>query len=188
MIEKLKYQIRINTDIDELKLDKIVSYFKYRKVKRSTLLLSEGEVCKELYLVYSGCVRTYYLTQQGYEKTRHIAFDDSIVTSFSSFISLQPSFEFIDTLEDSELYSISRKDFYQLVVDIPEWERFYTRFLEMTYIHQNKKIEARVTLTAKQRYEKLITEHPVYVRRLSNKILASYLDVREETLSRLKSK
>lgn len=188
MIEILRYHLRINTEIDEINLDRITALLKYRKVKRATLLLSAGEVCKELYFVHTGCIRTYYLTQQGHEKTRHIAFDESIVTSFSSFISLQPSFEFIDVLEDSALYSIGHKDFYQLCKDIPEWQRYYTKFLEMAYLQQNKRIEARVTLTAKQRYENLINEHPIYAQRLSNKILASYLDVREETLSRLKSK
>lgn len=188
MVEKLKYHLRIKTGLDELTLDKIASYVKFRKVKKSTFLVSQGEVCNHLYFIHSGCIRTYYLTQEGNEKTRHVAFENSIVTAFSSFVSQQPSFEFVDVLEDSELFSISHKDFYQLAVDIPEWEKFYTRFLEMAYIEQNKKIEARVTLTAKQRYERLSIEQPVFLQRLSNKILASYLDIREETLSRLKSK
>lgn len=188
MIQKLKYYLRINTSINELQLEQIYKCFKYKKVKRNTLLLSEGEICKELYFVNTGCMRTYYLTQQGKEKTRYIAFDDSIITSISSFISQQPSFEFVDALEDLELHSISYKDFYQLVNDIPEWEGFYTKFLEMAYICQNKKMETLVTLSAKQRYDKILDEKPIYIRRLSNKILASYLDIREETLSRLKSK
>jgi CRP-like cAMP-binding protein len=57
----------------------------------------------------------------------------------------------------------------------------------MAYLYQNKKIENLVTLSAKQRYDKLLTETPIYVQRLSNKILASYLDITQETLSRLKS-
>lgn len=188
MIDKLKYYLRINTDIDELQLERIGRYFQYRKVKRDTILLFAGEVCKELYVVSIGCVRTYYLTQQGHEKTRHIGFEGSVVTSISSFISQQPSFEFVGTLEDSELYTISHKHFYQLSIEIPEWEKCYTNFLEMVYIHQNRKIEMLVTLSARQRYEKLLNEQPFYIQRLSNKHLASYLDMREETLSRVKSK
>jgi CRP-like cAMP-binding protein len=187
MTGKLKYYLRANTNIDDKQIDIIISCFKLRTVKKNTILLSEGEICKEFYFVHSGCIRTYYITKQGNEKTRYVAFENSIATSISSFISQQKSFEFVDTLENSELYSISHKDFYRLISDIPEWEKFYITLLEMAYLYQNKKIENLVTLSAKQRYDKLLTETPIYVQRLSNKILASYLDITQETLSRLKS-
>ena len=186
--EKLKYYFRTNTSIDDKQIDKIIKCFKLKTVKKNTILLSEGEICKELYIVHSGCIRTYYITKQGHEKTRYVAFDNSIVTSISSFISQKQSFEFVDALENSELYVISHKDFYQLVADISLWERFYRTFLEKAYLYQNKKIENLVTLSAKQRYNKLMVETPIYIQRLSNKILASYLDITQETLSRLKSK
>lgn len=187
MTEKLKYYLRTYANIEDKQIGKIITCFKLKTLKRNSILLSEGEICKELYFVHSGCLRTYYISKQGHEKTRYIAFDNSIVTSISSFISQQQSFEFVDTLENSELYSISHKDFYQLVSDIPQWEKFYRTLLEMAYLYQNKKIENLVTLSAKQRYDKLMTESPIYIQRLSNKILASYLDITQETLSRLKS-
>jgi CRP-like cAMP-binding protein len=111
-----------------------------------------------------------------------------IATSLTSFISQQPSFEFVDALENSELLYISRNNFYNLIKEIPEWERFYIKLLEFAYIYQNKRIEELVTLSAGERYDILMKEHPGYIQRLSNKILASYLDVTQETLSRLKSK
>ena len=188
MIGKLKYYLRANTNIDDNQIDKIAACFKLKTFKKNTTLLLEGEICKELYFVHSGCIRTYYITQQGQEKTRYVAFENSIATSIHSFISQQQSFEFVDTLENSELYSISHKDFYQLISEIPQWEKFYITLLEMAYLYQNKKIENLVTLSAKQRYDKLMAETPIFVQRLSNKILASYLDITQETLSRLKSK
>jgi CRP-like cAMP-binding protein len=188
MTARLKYYIRTNVNIDGKNLETIVKCFKPKTVKRNAILLSEGETCKELYFVHSGSIRTYYITRQGKEKTRYVAFDGHIATSISSFISQQRSFEFVDTLENSELYAISHKDFYQLVSDLPPWEKFYRMLLETAYLYQNKKIETLVTLSAKQRYDKLLAENPIYIQRLSNKILASYLDITQETLSRLKSK
>lgn len=186
--EKLKHYLRINTKTDEEQIDRIVACFKPKTVKKNTILLLEGEVCKELYFVDNGCIRTYYITKQGHEKTRYVAFEGSIATGLASFISQQPSFEFVDALEDSVLYAIGYKDFYQLVADIPAWGEFYRMLLEMAYLYQNKKIENLVTLSAKQRYDKLMAENPMYIQRLSNRILASFLDVTQETLSRLKSK
>lgn len=188
MTEQLRYYLRTGADIDNRQIERIISCFEFQRVKKNTVLLSEGQICKELYFVNSGCIRTYYITNQGHEKTRYIAFENSVATSISSFISQQQSLEFVDTLEDSELSVISHKDFYHLVATTPQWEKFYRTLLEMAYFFQNKKIESLVTLSAKQRYDKLMTESPIYIQRLSNKILASYLDITQETLSRLKSK
>jgi CRP-like cAMP-binding protein len=185
---KLKYYLNAQSNFDEKEIDKIIECFTKKSVKANTILLSEGQTCKELYFIHFGCVRTFYITKQGHEKTRFVAFENSIVSSMASFISKQPSFEFIDTLEDSELYSIKYNDFNRLVSEIPEWEKFYRTLLETAYLYQNKKIENLVTLSAKLRYDKLLKENPIYVQRLSNRILASYLDIRQETLSRLKSK
>src|SRR5690606_41846941 len=94
MTGKLRYYLRANINIDDNQIDRIISCFKLRTVKKNTVLLSEGEICKEFYFVHSGCVRTYYITKQGQEKTRYVAFENSIATSISSFISPQQSFEF----------------------------------------------------------------------------------------------
>jgi CRP-like cAMP-binding protein len=188
MVENLKYLLNHLIDFDEHQLDKITTYFKPKIVKRNTILLSEGEVCKEFYYVHVGCIRTYFLNNKGYEKTRLIMLDCSIGTALTSFITQKPSFEFVETLEDTEFLTIDHHDFYELNREIIQWKEFYQKILEMAYSFQNKKIENLVTLSAKQRYEQLLSESPIFIQRLSNKVLASYLDVTQETLSRLKSK
>lgn len=117
-----------------------------------------------------------------------MAFDNSIVTSISSFISQKRSFEFVETLENSKLFAINKEDFYKLVSAISLWGNFYRIFLEMAYLRQHKKIENRITLSTKQRYDRLMSEEPMYIQRLSNKILAYYLDITQETWSRLESR
>lgn len=188
MQEQFKQIVRHITPISDETLDKIYPYFQYKTAKKNTILLNEDDTCKEFFFLLKGIVRTYYLTKQGQEKTRYILFDYSIGTSLASFISQQPSKEMVDTLEDCTLLSISHHYFYKLVDEYPEWKTFYLKIMEMAYIYQNKKIENRVTLSAQQRYKKVMSETPFYFQRLSNKILASYLDITQETLSRLKSK
>lgn len=188
MYSQLKRYLQLNVSISEKVLDDIAMHFHPLTAKRSTRLLSQNETCNKLYFINQGCIRTYYLTEQGQEKTRFIAFDGMIISSLSSFISQQPSFEFVETLENSELLYINRNDFYELTQQYPAWEKFYLKLLEFAYIYQNKKIEELVTLSASERYALLMKEHPGYIKRLSNKILASYLDITQETLSRLKSK
>jgi CRP-like cAMP-binding protein len=188
MTDKFKILLQTFADFDKQELDKIVSFFKPRSVKKNSILLHEGSVSKEFYYVYTGCIRTFYIDKNGHEKTRYVMLDNHIGTTLTSFISQKPSIEFIDTLDDTELLAINYQDFYSLNKEIDNWKIFYQKILEKAYSFQNRKIEALVTLTAKQRYEQLLKENPLLIQRLTNKVLASYLDIREETLSRLKSK
>lgn len=169
-------------------LEQVVSCFKPKTVKRNEILLVEGDICREFYYVHKGCIRTYFITPEGHEKTRYVMPDYHIGTALASFIAQKPSFEFIDALEDTEVLAITHYDFYRLNTEMVQWKDFYQKILEMAYTFQNKKIESRITLSAKQRYEQLLQENPKLVQRLSNKILASYIDVTQETMSRLKSR
>ena len=131
-------------------------------------------------------MRTFYKTIEGNIKTRHIAFENSMIGALSSFISQERSYEYVEAIENSEVFTITHKDYYMLLKEVPQWAIFHIGLLERGYIFQNKKIERFVTLSAKQRYEKLLIENSHFIKRLSNIILASYLDISPETLSRLK--
>jgi len=184
----LKQLIQMFSPFDPRELERVVDCFRSKTVKKNEIMLAEGDIAKEFYFINKGCIRTFFITKQGYEKSRYLMIDPSIGTALTSFISQKPSFEFIDALEETELLAISHKEFYRLVDEVPQWKNFYLKIMEMAYSFQNKKIESLVTLTAKERYEQLIRENPKIVQRLSNKVVASYLDVKQETLSRLKSK
>ena len=184
----LKRYIQINVPVEPKQLDSMVKLFKPKTVKRNSILLSAGDVSRELYFVNKGVIRTYYISRGGNQRTRYFAFDGIVGTALSSFITQQPSFEFVDALEDSELLCISRDSFYRLVDEMPEWANYYRKLLEFAYSYQNKQIENLVTLSAGERYDDIMKNHPEYIQRLPNHILASYLDMSQETLSRLKTK
>lgn len=175
-------------EVNEQDMNRIMSCTTAHKVKRNTIILSQGEVCNNFYFLETGCMRTYYITKEGQEKTRLISFDNTPVTVLTSFINQKPSVEYIDALEDSELLSISHDDFFKLLNEIPSWALFYQKILELAFAFQNNRIEDLVTLSAKERYEKLVKDRPHYIQRLSNRVVATYLGISQETLSRLKSK
>jgi len=186
--EQLKYVLKSLADFNEEELNQIINYFKPKSVRKNDILLHEGNICKEFYYIHTGCIRTYFVDKNGQEKTRYVMLDYHIGTALTSFISQKSSIEFIEALDNTELLTINHSDFYRLNKEMCSWKNFYQKILEMAYSFQNRKIEQLVTLTAKQRYDILLKENPVLIQRLSNRVLASYLDIREETLSRLKSK
>ena len=168
--------------------DEHARLFKPWSVKKKTALSAAGEVCAELYFINTGCIRTFYLNEQGKERTRYIALEGIVATSLDSFINQTPSFEFVEAVEACELLAISRSNFYKLVDGHADWAVFYRKLLEQAYTYQNWRIESLVALNAKQRFDEVMREHREYIRRLPNQILATYLDISQETLSRLKSK
>jgi FixJ family two-component response regulator len=71
---------------------------------------------------------------------------------------------------------------------IPEWEKFYRSYLENAYVTNTNRLMSFITMDATERYRQLLSQSPIIVKRLPNKMVASYLNISQETLSRLKSK
>ena len=105
-----------------------------------------------------------------------------------SFITKEPAQETIQAVEDSELLMISHQDFRQLMEMVPAWKDFYNLYLEKAYVNNSKRLLSFSTLDAGERYQQLFQINPDIVKRLPNKIVASYINISQETLSRIKSK
>ncbi|MDB5144695.1 MAG: Crp/Fnr family transcriptional regulator [Mucilaginibacter sp.] len=168
--------------------EKVLLLSKFRRVtiKKNSLLLNAGEVCQYVYFICNGCIRTYFIDAKGAEKTRYLAFENNFVTALASFITQAPSAQYIQALEDSELLRISQTDFYKLVDTNPVFAKLYRESLEQSQVFSTWRIETMISMTAKERYENLLERMPQVVLRLSNKHVASFLGITQESLSRLK--
>ena len=162
------------------------SEFKRVSVRKNHLLLTPGEVCKYAYFICRGCLRTYFINKRGEEKTRYIAFENKFASAFASFITQAPSAECVQALEDSELLRIRQADFYKLVDSTPAFARLYRQSLEQSQVFATWRIETMISMTAKERYENLLERMPQVILRLSNKHVASFLGITQESLSRVK--
>lgn len=164
------------------------SKFKFKTLQRNEVLLKAGDICSYMYFVKSGCLRIFMLDAEGKEATRFLVFENKFGTAFPSFTLQEPSMAFIQSLETSEVLYISYRDFQQLLDSFPGWEKVYRINLEKDYIDSIKRIEGLITVDAKDRYQLLLSENQMLIKRLPSKIVADYLGISQETLSRLKSK
>jgi CRP-like cAMP-binding protein len=162
--------------------------YKSRLAKRGEILLEKGNVARYLYFVVKGCLRVFLTKDDGSEWTRFLIFENCFGTAFPSFVQQKPSVAAIQSMEASELLMISHHDAQVLIREIPGWETMMRLGLEQDYIASIQRIESLITLDAKERYNILMQTQPGLIQRLPGKIIADYLGMSQETLSRLKSK
>lgn len=184
----LKEHLFQETSISDENLEKILICFKKIQARKNQILIHQNKICKKLFFVEKGCLRVVSIRDDGQEWTRQVAIEDSFITIFPSFIEQTISGSYLQAIETSEVLYISHYDFKKLIISVPEWGELYTRILEQTYVDSVKRIEKLIAMNGKHLYEDFKTNHPDLFKRLSNKNLASYLGISQETLSRLKTK
>jgi CRP-like cAMP-binding protein len=180
--------IRKNISIEDKDLKVILSYFKTIKKKKNDILLSQGKISQVSYFVKKGCLRLFFIDDKGKDVTRYIAFENQFATALVSFITNEAAQETIQAIENSELLYITHDDFRHLMKIIPKWKDFYNVYLEKAYVNNSKRLTSFTTLNASERYNQLFKINPNIVKRIPNKIIASYINISQETLSRIKSK
>ncbi len=188
MFEQLAAYLKERTSPGEEDLASVLSFFKPLKVKKNEFLVLHGQTEQRMYFVNKGCLRIFFINEQGDEATRYIAFENNFATALVSFITSQPSLEYIQAVESSELLYINRKDIQHLLNASPAWQTFYRHYLEMAYVNNTNRLMSFITMEAGQRYKQLLEENPKAIKRLPNKLLASFLNISPETLSRLKTR
>ena len=157
-------------------------------VRSGEILLFEREVARNFYFVDEGCLRTYSITEKGDDFTRCLAMAKSFCWSISSFINQQPGKEFIEALCDSEIIIISKEHFDILLDKSKSFREAYRIVLEKLSISYANRIEDFLAKDARSRYEDLLATNPNVVLQLPNKLVASYLGITQESLSRLRKK
>ena len=162
--------------------------FKVKVTKRNEILVAKGSVARYVYLVAKGCLRVFLTDDQGNESTRFLILEGRFGTAFPSFILRQPSLAWIQSPEPSQLLMLSYEDRQTLYQRIPGWETMDRMGLELDYIEAIQRIESFISLDARARYDTLLQTNPTLIQRLPAKIIADYLGISQETLSRLKAK
>lgn len=163
------------------------SLLKFRRVRKRTYLLQEGEICDfEAYIV-KGCIRTYYLSDDGTETILSFAIEDWWVSDTYSFTEQTPSNMFIESLEDCELFIIDRKSKAALYEKIPKFETLFRLLIQRSLFALQRRFHSLVSQTAEQRYLAFIEKYPQVVQRVPQNQIARYLGVSPEFLSKVRS-
>lgn len=163
------------------------SRLKHRNFKKKTLLLSQGEICKFEAYIIKGCVKKYYIDQNGDEVILQFAVEDWWISDIGSFSEQKPSNLFIETLEDTEVLIIDYESKQQLFQEIPKLERVFRIMMQRAYSVLENRFYATVAHSAEARYLEFLDKYPNIPQRVPQQQIASYLGITPESLSRIKS-
>ncbi len=187
MFELLHTKITETISITEEEFDYCKSLFFPKKLRKRQYLLQQGDVSKYTSFVEKGILRTYTVDEKGTEHILQFAQEGWWVSDLYSFLTNEPSSYNTEALEDCELLLITKPSWDTLLAKIPAFERFFRILIQNSLIATQRRLMGTMTETAEEKYVKLLQTQPDCVQRVPQHMIASYLGITRETLSRIRS-
>lgn len=165
----------------------IVEHSNIKFYRKGSILLKEGVIAQEGYLILKGCVRRYVLVN-GEERTTHFFTEKDWVTSIDSFINKTPSDHYLSCLEDCYLVVGNESKESEVYTMIPKLMEISKEVLLHELAQSQGLVNTYITDSPEQRYLKLLKNKPDLLQRVPQYILASYIGVKPESLSRIRKR
>ena len=185
-ISRFSAYLRANADIDPKIIAELIHQCKIQKVEKGDFLLREGDKCKHSFFVEIGLLKQYIIDKKGKEHIVQFAPEDWIVSDRESMYYNQPSSYFIQAIEDTFVSIISEDDITQLSLSSTEFLKFNNRLLNNHIRQLQKRIIMLLSANAEERYLDFIKVYPDLTQRIPQTLIASYLGITPESLSRVR--
>jgi len=154
--------------------------------RKADVLIKQDTVCNYLYFIESGLTRTYYL-KDGKDVTDWISPENSFACSIISFLTRKPDRRVIEALEPSVVYGLHHDDLEKLYQKYHDIERLGRLLISSGLLQMQQKFDDLHFATASERYQTLMQTNPSFLLRVPLGMIASYLGITQETLSRIRS-
>ncbi len=187
----MKHPLR--THIEEIvpltdeEFDFVLSHFGHIKRRKHQYIVQEGEFVDKEYWVIKGCLKSYFLDESGKEHILQFGMENWWITDYESFVKKTKSKTSIDCLEDCELLYITYENREILTSKMHKMERFWAKKSKLGRIALQNRILSLLKNSVKERYDLFLEQYPQLLQRIPKRLIASYLGVSRETLSRLHS-
>jgi CRP-like cAMP-binding protein len=154
--------------------------------RKGELVLDANKVCAESYFISQGILRTYYV-KDGKEISEYFSTNNEWVNSPKSFIQQKKDIYYIDAIENVEAYSLNVNDLVYLFNNFPEMERYARLSMGSVFGHLMERITSLRFTSAKEKYIHFCEAYSDIYHRIPLGMVASYLGITQETLSRIRA-
>jgi len=186
-MDRLRQHIEAITPLSDEEFEYIKPFFTLKKVRKNQFLIHEEDEVKHEYLVLSGIFKVFYVDEQGKEYIMQFATENWWMSDYPAFFTQQKAGMFIECLADGEVLYSTLQAREKLASEMHTMEHFYRAKLTNGYVALQKRIKLLLSSTPQQRYEEFSTLYPDLFQQIPKKLIAEYLGVSRETLSRLYS-
>ncbi|SEC25483.1 cAMP-binding domain of CRP or a regulatory subunit of cAMP-dependent protein kinases [Tenacibaculum sp. MAR_2009_124] len=183
----LRKHIEEIVDLTDEEFDFILGHFTTIKKRKHQYIVQKGEVVSKEFWIIKGCLKSYFVDDSGKEHILQFGMENWWITDYESFVTQQRSKTYIDCIEDSELLYISFENREKLTSQMHKMERFWAKKSKFGRIALQNRVLSLLRNSTKERYELLLEQYPKLFQRVPKKMIAAYLGVSRETLSRLNS-
>jgi len=170
--------------IDEEAL--IVATFQPKKLRKKQYFLEEGNVCKYVGFIVKGAMRQYSVDDKGVEHIVQLYIENYWASDRESAVTLTPSRFNIDAWENTELLVARVADMLDLIEKVPSFGQMTRLMDQRSFIVSQRRLNSTISNTAEKRYEEFADNHPQFIQRFPQHLIASFLGITKETLSRIR--
>lgn len=174
-------------ELSDEEITLLLSKVNYRKYLKGQYIVQQGDICRHSNFIVAGCARMFCLDEKGNEYTIMFAVEEWWASDLGSFISQENSDYNIQCLENTEVIQFDFEGQEELFDRIPTLDRFFRKVLERGLVATQKRIIGNFSLSAKERYLAFKEQYPNIEQRIPQYMLASYLGITKEFLSKIKS-
>lgn len=186
MFEKLLANIKSKIEISDDELSVLQQFFTSKRLRKKQYLLQEGDVCKYIAFVTKGILRSYSIDDKGNEHILQFAFENWWISDMHSYFTGEPSIYTIDAIEDVEMLLITNAAKEQLLQQIPKMERYFRILFQNNIIAIQNRLVCSLSQSAEEKYKKMNDDYPAIIQRVPQHMIASFLGITPETLSRIR--
>lgn len=186
MFTELEKQLKKQITISSQDFENVKRHFVPKKVRKKQYLLDPGERSNQLAFVEKGALFSYSTTEKGASNVVQFAFEGWWMADLYSFFTQEPSQLTIEAMEESELLILRAENFQPLLDDVPAMESYFRILYQNAYVALQRRIEATIGLSAEDRYKRFLEEDGQLMLRVPQHLIASFLGVTPETLSRIR--
>jgi len=184
MSKALKQHFEKIIPLTDQEFDYVLSHFTTKKLKKHQFIIQEGDDVINDYFVVKGLLKAYHIDNAGKEHIMQFAMEDWWISDYQAYLNQTKATLNVDCIEDVELLCLSLHNRDKICSELHKIEHFFAKKSNAGYVALQRRLLSMLSNNAEERYKQLFSQYPILFQRVPKTLIASYLGVSRETLSR----